>query len=226
MPYLRVKNELPLIPGYASGGKIVSFSDAAAAPLNKLVTISGYHYEGTGTPSPENPFILTVPDSCTIKRYGEDELDNPQTYIISYGGEHYDGILDVDTGKMLVKRQYVNGGFTQYNQNNGYKAYRKSNLPPRRSQSNGWCNMISNWGPFSSLSMSKNIIQTPDELGVMYVAFDENYDINDVIILYDILNPFEIQLTPTQVSTIKGLNHIESSTGVITDCIYIRRLDS
>ena len=77
MPYARVKNELPIIPGYASGD-IVTI-DAAAAPLNKCVVDILPVQSGTGDPSPTNIRPISGWSSVNVTRTGKNLLKLPSS---------------------------------------------------------------------------------------------------------------------------------------------------
>ena len=64
--------------------------------------------------------------------------------------------------------------------------------------------MISEYGSFSSASMGKNIIQLPTSEGSdIYCALDENVDISELFLIYELYTPSTVQLTPTEIKTFK-----------------------
>jgi hypothetical protein len=48
---------------------------------------------------------------------------------------------------------------------------------------------------------------------------------NGVQLVYELATPIELQLTPTQVKSLKGYNNISANTGNILKVEYIRDLD-
>ena len=126
------------------------------------------------------------------------------------------------TGVLTVDRVMIVGGWEQYAQNNGSKAYRQNNAPARKSSTfadnGGMSNMLKEFGTFSSGSMDKNVCELPPTspaTNMIYVALDENADVSGLQISYLIANPQTYQLTPTEVKTLLGNNNIWADTGDI-----------
>ena len=150
------------------------------------------------------------------------------TYNISFGssaGTVYGGTLNVTTGMLTVDRCFITGsGWSQYNQNNGYKAYRRvvpksgaSSIPETMPVSN----MISEFGTFSSSSMSKNILQPPVGANEWaYMALDETVDVSQLELSYIIAQPVSYQLDPVTIASLIGNNNIWSDTGSVASCEY------
>ena len=137
------------------------------------------------------------------------------TYPISWqteAGTVYGGELNATTGVLTIGwiKPVVN--WVQYNQNNGYKAYRgNSTYPKAKTSTTGVSNIIKDFGSFSSTSMNKNIIQIPVNQGGsdIYCALDENVDISTLDFVYQLDEPTtEVQLTPQEVRTLLGENNI------------------
>lgn len=137
-----------------------------------------------------------------------------KTYTIQLGDTVYGGTLDVGKGLLTVTHEIENGGFTQINQNNGYKAYKRENMNYAKEQF-GICNMISEYGSFSSGNMNKNIIQLPVSNQNCFVALDENYNIDEVYFTYELATPYTIQLTPQQIKLLENNNTLYANSGDI-----------
>ena len=133
-----------------------------------------------------------------------------------YTNTVYGGTLDVVSGVLTVVKYFVDKTkWAQYASSNGYKAYRMDNLPRGRyrsdSQNEPMSNMISEFGSFSSGSMSKNIIQPPRDNSVSaFMALQEDIDAKTVELCY-LIEPIEIQLTPQEISTLAGENNVWSN---------------
>ena len=142
----------------------------------------------------------------------------PTTTPVPLGQTVYGGEVDVTTGVLTIDRIMVSG-WTQFNQNNGYKAYRADNLPKGQGynlQNEPMCNMINEFGSFSSGSMDRNIIQVPDANATnSFMALDENIDPTTVQFTYKIMTPQTVQLTPTQVATLLGTNNVWADCGSV-----------
>lgn len=147
---------------------------------------------------------------------------NGNTYTLQFGDTYYGGELDVTSGVLTIIGALYTTTWTQYNQNNGYKAYRSSSYTQAKSYANAKSNMVADFGSFSSSSMNKNIIQLPiDTPTYVYMALDENADPTAVQIYYELATPFTIQLSPTVIMQLKNQNNIWCDTGVVDECKYI-----
>ena len=106
MPYLRTNNEMPIIPGYASGD-IVTI-DAAAAPLNKCIVDILPVQSGTGDPSPTNIRPISGWSSVNVTRCGVNLWDE----------EWELGIINSTTGEDEANNSYIRSkGYTRVEAN-------------------------------------------------------------------------------------------------------------
>ena len=152
---------------------------------------------------------------------------NGEDYATSFGSTVYGGTLNVKTGVLTVTRAFYKGGWTQCASSNGYKAYRRTLLPAKGSgkiTGGGICNMLDNWGSFSSSSMNRNIIQlnVSNAAGNGYLALVETANAEDLEVCYLLAIPTEVQLTPTEVKTLLGQNNIWADTGEVEVTYYTR----
>ena len=143
------------------------------------------------------------------------------TYPVSWTskGTIYGGYYNSKTGELWKTWLCPAINWQQYNQNNGYKAYRGNDRFPRAKHSQaGMSNMISEFGSFSSASMNKNIIQLPTSEGVdLYCALDENVDISTLVFIYELATPVLVGIIdPTKIKTFKGVNNIWNDAGETT----------
>ena len=104
MPYARVKNELPIIPGYDSGD-IVTI-DAAAAPLNKCVVDILPVQSGTGEPSPTNIRPISGWSSVNVTRCGKNFIDLTLANLESGSINGNTGALETATNRVRNKDYY------------------------------------------------------------------------------------------------------------------------
>ena len=208
---------------YTSGWKSGSFTYTVA--VDGAILLS-FRYADSSNIVPAN-----VVDSQIAVNLGATALEYEpygNTYNISFGssaGTVYGGTLNVTTGMLTVDRCFITGsGWSQYNQNNGYKAYRRvvpksgaSSIPETMPVSN----MISEFGTFSSSSMSKNILQPPVGANEWaYMALDETVDVSQLELSYIIAQPVSYQLDPVTIASLIGNNNIWSDTGSVASCEY------
>ena len=207
---------------YTSGWKTGSFTYTVA--YDGVLGIN-FSYSDNSNITPQNvidaQFMVNIGTALDYEPY------NGNVYNVSFGsaGTVYGGTLDVTSGILTVDRCFITGsGWSQYNQNNGYKAYRRvvpksgaSSIPETMPVSN----MISEFGTFSSSSMSKNILQPPVGANEWaYMALDETVDVSQLELSYIIAQPVSYQLTPTEVKTLLGNNNIFADTGSVASCEY------
>ena len=178
-----------------------------------------------------DPFSITpnVSINCPSTDH-EYHAYSGNVYNVSFGssaGTVYGGTLDVTTGMLTVNRAFIsNITWTQFNQNNGYKAYKVFNLPYAQYElpqtaNEPVSNMFNTFGAFSSSNMSQNILQLPTPTSnAAYMALDENADASAVQFSYLMKDPVSYQLTPTEVKTLLANNNIWSDTGSVASCEY------
>lgn len=242
MPYLRVKNELPLIPGYASGD-IVRISDAFPdAPVNTLkanVSGIGCNVVSCG----KNLFSDKFSDYKQPVNYRifPIKLENGKTYKLSAT------LTGTVTNGCVVG---IAKSGTQYSDFVGLAVLITSN---------GTINTINSFTADSTWTSPVLVVYANDETAFNSVF--ANYDIqfeqgstasqfepyagttypiefpasveNGSITIHhdgsvDLTNgDTTTRLTDTaKVTTLSGLNYIWVDTGIIENLVYIRRLDS
>lgn len=147
------------------------------------------------------------------------------TATISFGsaGTVYGGYVDLISGKLVVDRALIKGGWTQFKSNNNFIAYRQT--MPYFGKYGGYVaisNITNVISSFNSDNMTYNVIQPPTSgTRNSYMALQDDFDQNDVELLYEIATPQEYQLTPTQLRSLVGANRLTSSTGEVTEVEYI-----
>ena len=224
MPYARIKNELPIIPGYAAGD-IVTI-EAAAAPLNKCVVYILPVQSGTGDPSPSNVRPITGHTELNlVQKDGSDTLIH--TYTTDLGTTVYGGTLDVVSGVLTIDRAIVDlSTFTLGTLGDvyiWYKAFDNILVPESNSEIG---QVISEYyAPirFNGVSGTPNTIAIRTN-AYMYVNTCGNTT-PQCNAVYKLATPTTTQLTPQEINTILGQNIIFADSGNI-DIIYIRRNDS
>lgn len=128
----------------------------------------------------------------------------------------YGGKYNFITGLLEITHYYFKGGFTQYNASNGYKAYRRYNLPLGKYIEYGISNMINEFGSFDSSAMDRNIIQPPYSSGECYLALVDTANADDVELCYELAEHIFIELDPETISALLGINNFYADTGEVT----------
>lgn len=138
------------------------------------------------------------------------EAYNGESITRAYGQIIYGGSDDVTGEGAISEWVGVDSSlWTQFNANNGYKAYRADGLSLANTVDPGnICNMVNEYGSFSSGNMNKNIIQPPNSSGTAYMALDENVDVTTVQYFYKAATPTSIPLTSQNLTLLKGDNVI------------------
>lgn len=186
------------------------------APYENECPITGY--------SAVNVYVsptTVIADGTTYTTTLKDGNEQPLT---CYGGE-----LSNENGvqSLTVNRYYCKGGWTKYASSNGYFAYRQtipSAIASSVDTSKPMCNMISEYGSFSSSSMNKNIIQLPIGGGFAYMALQEDVSADDVELSYIKATPTTIPQDSLAIATNNGVNNLWADTGDIQSGEYMEAL--
>lgn len=237
MPYARVKNELPLIPGYSEGA-IAYAPDAADAPLNECICYINPEQSGSGDPSPSNVRPITGHTELNlVQKDGNDTVVH--TYTTDLGTTVYGGTLDVVSGVLTNKYYYVKVPYveSQGTDQNLY-FYRKGLNPTGVNTASGGVAISNMFGVPSSTGhhIEGTILVTSNGTALHLTPLDQTIDTvtkmntwlsnNDVYICYELATPTETQLTPQEVKSLLGGNNIYHDCNGDTKITYIRRLDS
>ena len=238
MPYARVKNELPIIPGYASGDIVMI--DAAAAPLNKCVVDILPVQSGTGDPSPTN--IRPISGWSSVNVTVNDGQNPPvieNVTTIPLGSTYYGGSLEVETGVLTVDMimeqmlysevSSLSSDYIGYDSTRNAVWVRNWHLQDMKRPTQGGINACCN--AYRIVAMDSGIIST--QYRIYFFSPSSVQDFLDEIqtleqggsglyICYELETPTTVQLTPTEVKTILGNNNIFADSGEV-DIIYIRR---
>lgn len=234
MPYARVKNELPLIPGYASG-YIASFSDAAVAPLNMLKLSVKADQAGSGDPAPDNVRPITGYSQAVIQQR-DDQLHIVDTKTSSFGQTIYIANIDLLNGTGVVTHRAVDLGTLDWNKVETY--FITSPISGMKSMqynsdlSGFMCSILSPKIPSVNWTAMTNgqygVYQT--SLRAMLTDYTTAEEVKQVMsgqyLVYELATPAQITFTPmANIDTLLGYNRISADCGPI-ELKYIRRLDS
>ena len=203
------------------GTDTVSFDTDLTNDLVSLEVDINATQSGTGEPSPDNvrPITGVTDKSITV---------NSNNITIALGQTVYGGVIDVVRGKLRVTHQKVtlNGdtpesdlsvtvseGFTQI----GWTPYRTIGKGTEVFKSNIFEDVLSTykglykiWNnrhlttPVPRIFMGlPNTVTTKTEAAAWFAN-------NPTEVIYELAEPIEVQLTPSQIATIKGINTIST----------------
>lgn len=226
-----LNTKAPIIINTASGA-VASFTDGADNMPIKALTVNVEPIQaGSGDPSPDNVRPISGRTSATIYHSGADTSD-PTTYTIQLDDTVYGGTLDVTGGKMVVDRAMVDLGTLTWGYRtgsgladyfycnfNGIKfsgAFSDTAYPiltsiykatPRSSAFLNNCICVDG---AAAMEMPKQI-QIKDSRYTDTATFKTA--MSGVQLCYELAQPIEITLTPTQIDTLLGTNNIWSDAG-------------
>lgn len=235
MPYLRVKNELPLIPGYASGN-IASFSDGyPGAPLNMLkVSVIGSQ-SGSGDPSPDNVRLITAYSQAVITQAdGDDTVIETRT--VSFGQTAYRGIINPLTGKGIITHKVVDLGDYSWTKDESDPVRFRTRDDSILYQSDLICEIYKSYSGGIAGMTNESISATNSQSFLLLRIQDSRFDdytgdqvktaLTGCKLAYELATPVEITFTPIpDIPNLSGPNIIQADCGPI-ELKYIRRLDS
>lgn len=204
-------------------GPIVSFETNIAAPLVSLEAQIVAQQSGSGTPSPENVRPINGFDKVIITNNDIDtEIDLPETV---YGGK-----LNVKTGELTITHwgDLFNGAsITSVGTNSGVSYAR---VVGSHLSTGVRSDMLSDRYNPSSTVASGNIVWISNTQQIVWLYDDRFTDLSiaksildgdPVRLVYPLAEPTTVQLTPTEINTILGLNNISANTGDVA-LTYIR----
>lgn len=214
----------------ASGG-VASFADGAEGiPVKSLVVNIEPIQEGTGDPSPENVRPISGRTAVNIWRDAEHDTSGEPVLTIQLGQTVYGGTLNVTTGVLTVDRATVDLGtlnWTRLVQNN--EQIFVSNIADAVNAANSsaaadaYCSILKVINAIRILSTDDAIIAIQ-----LYVSGTANINakLNSVStakefktvvsgqqLVYKLVEPFTVQLSPQTISTILGQNNIWADSG-------------
>lgn len=182
----------------------------------KVTTNSkGYVFITLYVPNAEglNDFYTYFLDNSFQVEFGEEATSYepyvvPTTLTIPFNRTIYGGYVDLVKGE-VVEEHDIAATFSQYRQNNGFIAYRTAIISDKNKEY--YCNMIDTYGSFSTENMTRNIIQKTRAGGSLFLALDENADVNDLRIVYPLITPNTYPINPQTLKALRGMNNIWSN---------------
>lgn len=253
MPYLRTKNELPIIPGYASGD-IVTISDAfPGSPVNKLTAaVSGIGCNICNVTDNVSYFngltkgIYGFVDMGTLSYARNASYGMSSTGIKTYVKKP---ATVYSTIKAIISDNYINGTFSQLTSagtSGSYFAFYTDGsfcINTTETDPTAFRTAMSGVYLIYELETPTTPTITPTQYNTLLTAFE--YDGYMLPITFPssvssgsitINSDGSVDLTSegtttrltdtAQVTMISGLNNIWVDTGDIDNLVYIRRLES
>ena len=185
-----------------------------------------------------NVYFFEAPITAKYVRFTIDKNNNDSnlqilngtTYPISWqteAGTVYGVFLNITTGVLTVTHHYLSGAnFVLYGQNTDYNSYKCENVPRSKAvYYNAISNILKTFGSFSAATVNQNICQQPYSTNVCYVALKNDIDINDFEVCYELATPQTYQLTPTEITTLLGVNNIYHDANGDTSVEYRADID-
>lgn len=233
---IRCKNRIPVLPNTAyymhsaSSYKLIqydkagTFISATGKSANSSFTTSANCYYIAFNLSAEygttylNDISVNFPARFTEYR--------PYTGHTVYGGE-----LDVTTGVLTARYASVDMGSVDWGMNNtgGFVFSGFPNIKVGLSDlfSSQYTHMTTGWSWSNFDSYPDKVIARTENGTAVYVkdlSYTNKTDfkaaMNGVQLVYELATPISIQLTPTEVDTLRGDNVIWADCGDITNCEY------
>ena len=210
---------------------IASFSDGADnVPVSELIVDIEARQEGSGVPSPDNVRAISGFDSGVITVTDNDQITN--TYTVEFGQTIYGGSHDANAGKIKITHghnifndltwthlaDYLGNPTFVSNAVDGAMDY---NLR------NGLCSAFS-YNANAMLTGTDNTIALVSD-GRIFCRCYTYTNVSDFLanlgtqeIIYNLVTPIEIDVTPVQVKTLLNNNNIFADTGNINRLVYFK----
>ena len=217
-------NKTPVLQEKTASGSVASFNTALAMPLSSCNIAVNAWQEGSGDPSPSNVRPI----------HGFSEVNvtaNNAVYPIQLGQEVYGAEVDVVNGVARVGWTLFDLGNTTWTyindfgifQTTGTSLYIMKGIASNGVKSTMFCDTYKTY-TYNQIrsdigSVTLGIAQRVSfGIGIHDNSFNgdveafSNY-ISGHYVCFELNNPFDIQLTPTQITTIRGNNTIFADTG-------------
>lgn len=219
-----------------ASGDVVNFDTNVVAPVKNLRVTMEPIQAGSGDPSPDNIRPITGRDAVTVYRSGAD-MSDPQSVTVQLGQTVYGGTVDVTTGVMTVTDTMVDLGSLTWGFRDVYGGFfhsggltdsaADSSVCICSSYRNAWggsafiqnndcvvfVNANGNGGAITGGASYKHIILTDRRFTD---AASLKAALSGVMLCYKLATPQTIQLTPEQLTTLKGQNNVWSDADSVS----------
>ena len=216
--------------GQHNSGEILTFTKTVTITAeNKGHFIHAYLYSGGGNKAKVYWYDFQLELGSTATAY---EPYNGQTFTIDLDGTRYGGTLDVTRGKLRVYMAMVDMGTLNWSYYSDattqfFSAQSPSGIKPIPSNADR-ANMICSQYSVRALwddgfSSSDNVIaQTSSSSSSLRVRDSAYTDaaafktaMNGVQLVYELATPIEVDVDPTTIKTVDGINNVWADTGDI-----------
>jgi len=197
--------------------------------------------------SPTSNFTFTTPVNCKFVRlsfrsssydiqFEHGNTATPyepytgNTYPITFGQTVYSANLDVLTGKLSITHAYriyngsedwrISSTGNNYYIEIGVNAMIQDTIIANEFENPHRAPTVDYIGIYNT---SKFIQVRPSTAELDLQAWKTWLNSNNLKVVYELANPIEVQLTPTQITTLIGENVIFADVGDITECKYTRK---
>ena len=234
MAILVQSNRKPSVSYPEQTGSIVTFnSQYVGLPLKSHKIALTATQSGSGTPSPDNVRPISGWSAINISQSGAD-TSTPTVYVINLGGTYYGGEYDARTGLFTVTHMFFTLDYTSNWRTDIMSGLRNfyTACPSdiKAQQHGGNSSMLCSASPISTryaaqkdhcfISNSKNLNYTwGDTLGIDQPQdFKDYLQANNIVIevVAELATPTTIQLPPSPIDTLEGVNNIWADTGETT----------
>ena len=243
-----------LYPIQKASGNIITITDGGNnIPVKSCKVIISATQDGTGTPTPENIRPIRSYTGCNITKTNEDisDIENIQNKTIynvdweNIAGRVASGMLDITNGTLTVHRLFkrltsTNPTWTRVGGSGSGLPYFRGPIVAANEITGSDSDICSHYGRVSVASTNQNIgFGSSASRGAVFLRpagistladfktwLDEQEQAGTPVeCLCYLTNPLVYQLTPVQITTLLGLNHIWADCG-FTEMEYINNLDS
>lgn len=226
--------ELPELTEYTATGNPATFETNQSRLLTSFEIPFMPIQEGSGDPSPDNVRPIIGWAGITITANGQTIM----VLLDAHGGTVYGGTVDLVTGVMTVTWSTVDLGsldWVFYDNSARRQMWHYDLLPIKPTESrqdpyHGICSQFATvigaatWQPYNIGTVgadSKTYISFPSSA---YSTTDEvQAALLDIPLVYELNEPYTVQLTPVEIKTIIGQNSISASNNGTNTIKYLKR---
>ena len=231
MPYINKGLSTKICPFIEDvTGNIITINNQFNDHLLSLKATIEATQQGSGTPSPDNVRPILGVSEVNITQQVTDMAD--RIYTINLGGTYYGGVLDVTSGVLRVTWGSVDLGTVGFNASgNMGRFYSNAISDMYKGTTSDFDHILCEvFTPQNSLSLSGlNDLCCSVDRNKHFQFYNRNWAgytgsqvqtaLDGVMLAYELLEPFEVQLTPQQIELAIRQNTIFADTGNL-EAIY------
>ena len=227
---------LASFPHDTASGSIASFPDGAAMPVRDLSVDIEPVQAGSGDPSPDNIRPISGWTECKVYVSPTTDPADATVYTIDLDGTRYGGTLDVTSGKLMVDRKLVDLGALSFTLmgNTGSRQAWQGRIEDIKTLNSANITINALSSQFKPASVNETwtpgvmAFTAPNSLFVAFCVNSGQYAdaaafkaaMSGVQFVYELATPIEVDLTPTEITTLLGTNNIFADCGDTTVAYY------